>query len=88
MKKLIKLLMISIIIILISCGSVMGAEKWSGNDVVVGNKIKEISGTEAKKPIINLSGDLGLFVFALGGFAAGVIVGYQWRKVFFEKKGD
>jgi hypothetical protein len=66
----------------------LGVDKWSGNDVIVGEKIKDISGTDPADPIINLTGDLGLFVFAIGGFAAGTIVGYQWRKLFGEKKGD
>lgn len=88
MRGFVKLFMITLLMLTISSGSILAADKWSGNDVVVGDKIKELSGTEAKEPIISFSGDLGLFVFAIGGFSAGVIVGYQWRKLFVEKKGD
>lgn len=88
MRLFAKFFIITLLMLAISSESILAAEKWSGNDVVVGDKIKELSGTEAKEPLINFSGDLGLFVFAIGGFSAGVIVGYQGRKLFVEKKGE
>jgi hypothetical protein len=89
MKKYLIVLNLTLMLILLSTKTpALAVDKWSGNDVVVGEKIKDISGTEAADPIINLTGDLGLFVFAIGGFAAGTIVGYQWRKLFGEKKED
>lgn len=63
------------------------AEKWQGTDDLVDNQMKQVSGVSAGKPLIDISsGNLGLFVFACGGFAAGTVCGYQWRKIFSERK--
>lgn len=64
------------------------AEKWLGTDDKVDLKMQEVTGVAAKEPLIDISqGNLGLFLFAVGGFAAGTIFGYQWRKIFIEKAG-
>lgn len=59
------------------------AEKWQGTDDLLDQKMQEITGVQAKKPIIDITqGNLGFFVFAVGGFTAGTVFGYQWRKIF------
>lgn len=88
MRHISRILIMTLLMLFLVNSVCLGAEKWSGNDVVVGNKLNELSGTKASKPILNFSGDLGLFVFAIGGFTAGVVVGYQWRKIFIEKKEE
>ncbi|MFA5881481.1 MAG: hypothetical protein WC834_04725 [Eubacteriales bacterium] len=61
-------------------------QKWEGTDDLVDRKMEEVSGVFAKEPLIDISeGNLGLFLFAAGGFTAGTIFGYQWRKLFGEK---
>lgn len=67
----------------------LGANKYQGTDDLIDNNMKIIAGVKAKPPLIDISqGNLGLFVFAVGGFTAGAIVGYQWRKIFVEKAGQ
>ena len=63
-------------------------EKWLGTDDLVDKKMEEVTGVAAKEPLLGIEGNLGLFVFAVGGFAAGTVVGYQWRKIFSEKAGE
>ena len=61
----------------------VAAEKWIGTDGLIEHKIVELGGPEAKEPLFNTDqGDLLLFFFALGGFAAGIIVGYNWHRLF------
>jgi len=63
-------------------------DKWQGTDDLVDRKMEEVTGVSAKEPLIDISqGNLGLFLFAAGGFAAGTLFGYQWRKIFIEKAG-
>lgn len=63
-------------------------DKWQGTDDLVDRKMQEVTGVQAKEPLIDISqGNLGLFLFAAGGFAAGILFGYQWRKIFVEKAG-
>lgn len=62
-------------------------EQWQGTDVVV-EKILQEYGAQPRDPLINTDqGDLILFVFALGGFAAGLLVGYHGRRLFVEREG-
>lgn len=61
----------------------VAAEKWVGTDDLIEQKIVELGGPEAKEPLFDTDqGDLILFFFAFGGFAAGVAVGYNWHRLF------
>ncbi len=63
-------------------------DKWQGTDDLVDLKMEKVAGVTAKEPLIDISeGNLGLFIFTTGGFVAGTIFGYQWRKIFGEKAG-
>jgi hypothetical protein len=64
------------------------AEKWSGVDESVIEKVAKEHGREAGAPLINTDqGDLLLFVFLLAGAVGGFIGGYYWRAVT-EKRVD
>jgi hypothetical protein len=64
------------------------AEKWSGVDESVIEKVAKEHGREASAPLINTDqGDLLLFVFLLAGAVGGFIGGYYWRAVT-EKRVD
>lgn len=63
-----------------------GDLKWSGMDESVIEKYAEESGRTPAEPLIPVEeGDLLLFLFAIGGFFSGCLVGYLWRKLFGEK---
>jgi len=63
-------------------------EKWQGTDDLVDQKMEQIAGVKAKEPLIDISqGNIGLFIFTVGGFIAGTVFGYHWRKIFGEKAG-
>lgn len=64
-------------------------QNWEGTDDLVDQKMTERAGVSAREPLIDISqGNLGLFLFAAGGFGAGAVVGYQWRKLFVERAGS
>ncbi|MEK7868090.1 MAG: energy-coupling factor ABC transporter permease, partial [Candidatus Omnitrophota bacterium] len=61
--------------------------KWSGVDENVVEKVAKEHGRTAWTPFINTDqGDLLLFVFLLAGAAGGFVMGYNFRKLFVEKK--
>lgn len=63
-------------------------EKYLGTDDLIDRKMQEVAGVSAGEPLIDLDqGNLGMFVFTAGGFAAGAVCGYYWRKIFGEKAG-
>lgn len=69
-------------------GPVSAGEKYLGTDDLIDKKAQEVAGISAGEPLIDLSqGNLGLFFFTAGGFTAGTIFGYYWRKLFVEKAG-
>lgn len=62
-------------------------EKWPGVDEAVVEKYAKKYGVEPREPFINTDqGDLLLFIFTLAGTAGGVIIGYNFRKIFKERK--
>ena len=66
-----------------------GNPKWGGIDESIVEKVAEEHGRPAWTPFINTDqGDLLLFVFLLAGAAGGFIMGYNFRRLFAEKKQD
>lgn len=65
------------------------AVEWPGVDKTVVEKYAEQSGRPAWKPFINTDqGDLLLFMFLLAGMIGGFIMGYYWRVLFSERRGE
>jgi flagellar basal body-associated protein FliL len=62
----------------------LGPKPWIGVDEAVVEKIAKEHGREAKKPLIDLEGDLQLFAFLLAGVVGGFAAGYYWRKLVSE----
>ena len=59
--------------------------KWIGIDVSIVGKYAERYGRPPRDPYINTDqGDLLLFVFTFFGLVGGVIIGYNFRKLFVE----
>lgn len=82
-------IILTLIFILAVPLTAVAAEKWQGTDDIVDQKMQNTTGVAANEPLINIGeGNLGLFIFAVGGFAAGAVFGYQWRKIFGEKAGQ
>lgn len=71
-------------------GAVASAQgKWAGVDEVVVEKFASEAGRAARAPYINTDqGDLLLFVFLLAGIAGGFFLGYWYRVIFVEKRGQ
>ncbi len=65
---------------------IVRAASWIGVDESVVEKIAEEHGRKAWTPFINTDqGDLLLFVFLLAGALGGFVMGFYWRKLFYEK---
>jgi len=65
-----------------------GEGKWTGIDVSIVGKYAEKYGHPPRDPYINTDqGDLLLFVFTFFGLVGGIIIGYNFRKLFVEGKG-
>ncbi|GAB4435235.1 MAG: hypothetical protein OHK0040_06380 [bacterium] len=61
--------------------------KWLGVDEAVVEKYAKKFGVEPREPYINTDqGDLLLFIFTLAGATGGFVMGYNFRKIFKEKK--
>ncbi len=61
--------------------------KWTGIDVSIVGKFAEKYGHPPRDPYINTDqGDLLLFVFTAAGLIGGIIIGYNFRKLFVEGK--
>ena len=61
--------------------------KWTGIDVSIVGKYAEKYGHPPRDPYINTDqGDLLLFVFTFFGLIGGIIIGYNFRKLFIEGK--
>ena len=61
--------------------------KWIGIDVSIVGKYAEKYGHPPRDPYINTDqGDLLLFVFTFFGLVGGIVIGYNFRKLFVEGK--
>ncbi len=61
--------------------------KWVGIDVSIVGKYAEKYGHPPRDPYINTDqGDLLLFVFTFFGLVGGIVIGYNFRKLFVEGK--
>jgi len=64
-----------------------GNGKWTGIDVSIVGKYARKYGYPPRDPYINTDqGDLLLFVFTVAGLIGGIIIGYNFRKLFVEGK--
>ncbi len=64
-------------------------ERWEGMDELVVEAYASENGREARGPVLPLEdGDLLLFLFCMGGFLGGCVVGYAWKKIFSEGNGS
>jgi ABC-type cobalt transport system substrate-binding protein len=71
----------------LSATSAHAADKWTGVDETVIEKIAKEHGREARSPLINTDqGDLLLFVFLVAGVAGGFAAGYYWRGLMEGRK--
>ncbi len=62
---------------------------WVGIDVSIVGKYAEKYGHPPRDPYINTDqGDLLLFVFTFFGLVGGVVIGYNFRKLFIEGKDN
>ncbi len=62
------------------------AEAWTGIDVSIVGKYAAQYGRPPRDPYINTDqGDLLLFVFTLAGVVGGFVIGFNARKLFYEK---
>lgn len=88
MKSWRKIIVAAVLVLMFIPASVSAGEKWQGTDDLVDKKMNETAGVSAKEPFIDISqGNMGLFLFTAGGFAAGAVIGYQWRAMFGESAG-
>ncbi len=56
--------------------------KWAGVDETVVERLAEVHGRPARKPLINTDqGDLLLFLFLISGSVAGFAAGYYWNEL-------
>lgn len=61
-------------------------EAWTGIDVSVVGKYAAKYGHPPRAPYINTDqGDLLLFVFTLSGVVGGFVIGFNVRRLFYEK---
>jgi ABC-type cobalt transport system substrate-binding protein len=85
-----KRLLCGIILALILCAGTLPShakEKWAGVDEAVIEKHAKKYGVQPREPFINTDqGDLLLFIFTLAGAVGGFVAGYNFRKIFKEKK--
>ncbi len=64
-----------------------GKGAWTGIDVSIVGKYATKYGRPPRDPYINTDkGDLLLFVFTIAGVISGFIIGFNVRKIFYEKE--
>ncbi len=82
-----KFILFFLLALFLGVASPVRAGKWSGVDETVVEHYAREYGREARTPYINTDqGDLLLFVFTLAGSIGGFIAGYNWRKLFSDRK--
>jgi cobalt/nickel transport protein len=64
----------------------MAEEKWQGIDESVLERFAQERGREAAAPLLDVEGDLLLFLFTVAGAVGGFIMGFYWHKVFVAGK--
>ena len=63
-----------------------GKETWTGIDVSIVGKYATKYGHPPRDPYINTDkGDLLIFVFTIAGVIGGFIIGFNVRRLFYEK---
>ena len=76
-----------LLVFLVLLSALTTDSRWDGVDVAVVGKYAEVLGRPPSAPLINLQGDLQLFVFAIAGLIGGFLLGYWWRDVFGPGRG-
>lgn len=70
------------LLLLLVVTAALRSSAWDGVDVAVVGKYASDLGREPQTPLINVQGDLQLFVFTMAGLVGGFILGYRWRELF------
>ena len=85
--KFIGILLVSLSLFRACHFAIASEAKWGGIDEGIIEKVAREHGRIAWTPFINTDqGDLLLFAFLLAGVAGGFILGFYWRKLFFDTK--
>lgn len=85
--KVVLMTMIIILLAIFASASYMSAHKMSGigTDDVVNNLATATKSNGEHHPFIKLPGDAEVSAFSVANFFAGLIVGYNWLKLFGPK---
>ena len=75
------LLLAGVLLAVITVVALFIPSDWQGVDEAVLAPIAERAGRPAA-PLMNIEGDLLLFLFTLAGAVGGIIIGYTWRTLF------
>lgn len=85
--KFIGILLVSLSLFAASHLAIASEAKWGGIDESIIEKVAREHGRAAWTPFINTDqGDLLLFAFLVAGAAGGFILGFYWRKLFYDTK--
>ena len=85
-KPIFRFLLVCILVSIFFAPYISAAEKWTGVDEAVVEKIAKEHGREKREPLINTDqGDLLLFVFLIAGSVGGFVAGYYWRIIIVER---
>ena len=71
-----------LLVILVVVSALKTDSNWEGVDAAVVGKYAGALGRQPSPPLLNLQGDLQLFVFAIAGLVGGFLLGYWWRDMF------
>jgi hypothetical protein len=72
----------AVVLLIVLALAVQPQSQWDGIDVAVVGRFADELGHPASAPLLNVQGDMLLFVFTVGGATAGFILGYNWRALF------
>jgi len=72
----------SLFAILVIASLLAEGATWEGVDTTVVERFALELGSTPRAPLLNVEGDLLLFVFTLAGASGGFLLGYCWRMMF------
>lgn len=76
------LLLTGLLLVAFAAVSLFMQSPWEGVDVAVVETKAEELGAAVSGPLLNVQGDLQLFVFTMAGAIGGFVLGYVWRGLF------